>query len=98
MTPRPDANTTAIEANAIDAFLAFARTYLTSTERLTDNVPSPAPSAPDERVAAPPRALNRSMLKRTLTYTRDTTCEIVSRAHREAAELVARQIFCRAFH
>ena len=81
MTSRPHADDTAIERDAINAFLALSRTYLLSTEQ-----------------TANPLALGRSMLQRTLTYSRDTTHEIVTRAHREAAQLMTRQIVCRTFH
>jgi phasin family protein len=110
MTSRLNAKNSAIQTAAIDAFMAFSRIYLATTERLAASVLSNARHALDEcvtasatanstdRAAAPllPLALSKSMLERALAYSRDTY-EIVTRGHMEAAQLVTQQFVSRAF-
>lgn len=111
MTIQSRATSLAFQADAVDAFLAYARIYFASTERLTEIFLMTSRGAFDDCAAATNAsatsagptasaahvALRQAMVDRTLTFSRDVY-ETMTRTHLEAAKLFADRIAVHGVH
>jgi len=103
MSTKTPINNIAAQTDAVDAFLALARIYLTSTERLSGLALTIARTTLDDCVSATQAAsrmvssrdlstltgvLGQPALERTLAYSRDTL-EIITAAQQEAAQVLS---------
>ncbi len=103
MSTKPQVNMTTLQAATVDTFIALARIYLTSTERLSALASNTARTCFDDCAAATQAAssmtggrdagalittLGKPLLERSLAYSR-TVMEICVEAQSEAQQVVA---------